>query len=128
MEQKDTIISFVQGSDVFVVLPTGSSVWEDACLPLLFDGKSGLIALIISPLVALMQFNGFSTRGIKCARVVSCTEEQARLGVLDGGYQLVFISPEALLATRRWRRMLLSPVYQKSLIAIVVDEAHCVRN
>jgi len=134
-EQKHAIVSFVQGNDVFVVLPAtgfGKSLCY-ACLPLIFDrlsGKSGSIALIISPLVALMQdqVKGFSTIGIKCARVGSCTEEQVRQEIIDGEYQLVFISPEALLATRRWRKMLLSPVYQKSLIAVVVDEAHCVRN
>jgi len=59
------------------------------------------------------QVDGFSTRGIKCARVGSCTEEHVRQGIVDRDYQLVFISPETLLATRRWRRMLLSP--QKSL-------------
>jgi len=133
-EQKHAIVSFVQGNDVFVVLPTGfGKSLCYACLPLIFDrlsGKSGSIALIISPLVALMQdqVKGFSTIGIKCARVGSCTEEQVRQEIIDGEYQLVFISPEALLATRRWRKMLLSPVYQKSLIAVVVDEAHCVRN
>ena len=120
-EQKHAIVSFVQGNDVFVVLPAtgfGKSLCY-ACLPLIFDrlsGKSGSIALIISPLVALMQdqVKGFSTIGIKCARVGSCTEEQVRQEIIDGEYQLVFISPEALLATRRWRKMLLSPVYQKS--------------
>ena len=58
MEQKDAIISFVQGSDVFEVLPTGfGKSLCYACLPLLFDrlsGKSGSIALIISLLVELM--------------------------------------------------------------------------
>jgi len=132
-EQRDAIISFVQGKDVFVNLPTGfGKSLCYGCLPLIFDrhnGTSGSIALVISPLVALMQdqVDGFSSRGLKCARVGNCTEEMKQK-ILDGEYQLVFVSPEALLATRRWRKMLLSPIYQNNLIAVVVDEAHCVRN
>ena len=132
-ERKVATISFVQGKDVFVNLPTG--FWKSlcyGCLPLVFDevfSKSGLIALIISPLVALMedQVEGFSSRGLKCVRIGSCTEE-IKQRVIQGEYQLVFISPEALLATRRWRKMLLNPIYQNTIIVVVADKAHCVRN
>uniref|UniRef100_A0A1X7TS72 DNA 3'-5' helicase n=1 Tax=Amphimedon queenslandica TaxID=400682 RepID=A0A1X7TS72_AMPQE len=47
--------------------------------------------------------------------------------ILEGEYQLVFISPEALLSRRKWRKMLLTDVYQNNLIALVIDEAHCVK-
>ena len=47
--------------------------------------------------------------------------------VCEGKYQLVFLSPEALLTNPMWRDMLQSPVYHSNLVALVVDEAHCVK-
>ncbi len=37
----------------------------------------------------------------------------------------MYSSPESLLRNDKWRNMLSSTVYQESLVAIVVDEAHC---
>ena len=36
------------------------------------------------------------------------------------------ISPESLLSNPQWREMLLLPVYQERVVALVVDEAHCI--
>lgn len=47
-------------------------------------------------------------------------------GVKKGQPQLLFISPESLLRNAQWRGMLLSDVYQENVVALVVDEAHCV--
>ena len=47
--------------------------------------------------------------------------------VAEGRYQFVFISPEMLLTEDKWRNMILSPVYKDRLVALVVDEAHCVK-
>jgi len=47
--------------------------------------------------------------------------------VSDGRYQVVFLSPEALLTDRYWREVLQSQTYQSNLVAFVVDEAHCIR-
>ena len=40
----------------------------------------------------------------------------------DGVYQLVFLSPEALLSNETWRNMVPSSVYQENLVAVVIDE------
>ena len=40
----------------------------------------------------------------------------------DGVYQLVFLSPEALLSNESWRDTVPSPVYQENLVAVVIDE------
>ena len=41
----------------------------------------------------------------------------------DCVYQLYsFLSPEALLSNETWRDMVLSPVYQENLVAVVIDE------
>ena len=47
--------------------------------------------------------------------------------VFDGQFQLVFISPENLLCNSRYRGMLCSSQYKTKLVAVVVDEAHCVK-
>ena len=46
--------------------------------------------------------------------------------VLDGEYQLLYISPEALLRNRLWKEMLCITKYRDNLVVPVVDEAHCV--
>ena len=35
-------------------------------------------------------------------------------------------SPESLLGIRQWQDMLCSPVHNENLVAVVVDEAHCI--
>ena len=47
--------------------------------------------------------------------------------VLRGEVQLVFITPENLMENMKYREMLLSPAYQSGLVALLVDEAHCVK-
>jgi len=46
--------------------------------------------------------------------------------VRDGQIQLLFISPESLLWNPQWREMLTSRVYKEKLVALLVNEAHCV--
>ena len=49
-------------------------------------------------------------------------------GVLHGGYQLVFMSPEALIGCKHWQELqTLARKYKDNLVALVVDEAHCVK-
>ena len=54
-------------------------------------------------------------------------DEEGTASVCAGLYQLVYLSPEALLTNPMWRDMLLCPVYTDNLVALVVDEAHCVK-
>ena len=67
------------------------------------------------------------SRGIRSVKAGNCSDE-IRQRIINGEYQMAFIIPEALLLKKRWRNMLLCEVYQQNLIAVVVDEAHCVRN
>ena len=53
------------------------------------------------------------------------SDPMAEHRVCTGASQLVFISPESLLT--RYQTMLLRQVYKDNLVAMVVDEAHCVR-
>ena len=57
------------------------------------------------------------------ARAVFVGEDGDTASVCKGAYQIVYLSPEALLENEQWRDMLLNSVYAKCLI----DEAHCVK-
>ena len=129
-QQELVIKYFVQGNDVFVSLPTGSG--KSLCytiLPYVFDilrnEVEPSIVIIVSPLMK-DQVRSMTERGLKAVFVGDCSEEMVG-NVCMGGYQLVYLSPEALLTDERWRDMLLSPVYAGNLVALVVDEAHCVK-
>ena len=135
-KQLEVITSFLSGRDVFAALPTGyGKSLCYGCLPLARDrllGTQGSIVLIVSPLIALMkdQVQSFRKGGVSTAYVTSDGDveyEDMKAGILEGKYQLVFISPEQLINNRRFRCMCQSEYYQDKLIALVVDEAHCVK-
>ena len=63
-----------------------------------------------------------------CTEYVCDSQDLAvKARVTKGKVQLVFISPESLISNKTYRRMLLSDIYQQHLVALVVDEAHCVK-
>lgn len=85
------------------------------------------IVVVVSPLIALMkdqvrQMTQTNITAVYVGEVDDVTETE----VCDGKFQLVYLSLEALLTNPTWRDMLLSPVYQSNLVALVVDEAHSV--
>ena len=142
--QREIIFNFIRGKDVFVSLPTGAG--KSLCfavLPYLFDflksrvssigelaAEERSIVVVVSPLISLMkdQVAKFSERGLACTFVGGEQEDVSTTSnVLCGRYQLVYMSPESLLCVLKWREMFRSPIYEKNLVAIVVDEAHCVR-
>ena len=120
---------------MFVNLPIGSG--KSLCyfvLPLAFnclrhcDTNPKSIALVVSPLIALMkdQVKTLQQRGVRSV-YVGDADEEAREQIHNGEFQLLFISPEAVLTNPEWRDMLQSPVYQENLVAFAVDEAHYVK-
>ena len=56
------------------------------------------------------------------------TDSSVREGICNGAYQLVYFTPEMLILSKKWRRVIESDVYQERLKGFVVDEAHCVKN
>ena len=96
----------------------------------LIVGRKGSIAVIITPLIALMidQKRSFKHRGITVEFVGEAqNDEKAAMSVLKGEIQLVYISPESILNNKKFRNMLQKSVYQERLVALVVDEAHCIQ-
>ena len=70
----------------------------------------------------------FSLRGLKTEFVGEAQlNKEAEERVLRGEVQLVYISPKSILSNFKFRRMLTSSVYMDNLVALVVDEAHCVK-
>ena len=47
--------------------------------------------------------------------------------MLQGECQLVYISPEQLIGNSKFRTLCQSECYTKKLVALVIDEAHCVK-
>lgn len=74
-----------------------------------------------------MQVASFSAKGITAAHVTGDSSKSMKDGVLKGDYQLVYITPELLLTSSVWRKMLVEEVYCERLKAFIVDEAHTVK-
>ena len=131
--QEQAVSHFVRGNDVFVSLPTGSGKSLCYCLlPGVFDEihhSKGSIVIVVSPLVALMkdQVRCMTERDVRAVFVGDADDDSSVDEICEGKYQLVFMSPESLLTDPKWRDMVQSPIYQEKLVALVVDEAHCVK-
>ena len=74
------------------------------------------------------QSNKFVLKGMT-AEFIGETQDDpdAVKRVLNGSVQLVFISPESLINNQLYRNMLLSSRYKQRMVALAVDEAHCVK-
>ena len=133
-KQEEVILAFVNSKDVFVSLPTrsGKSLCY-AVLPWLFDSlhsrqKESLI-IVISPLISPMkdQVRSLKERNLTAVCISDVEGTEVDEEIASGCYQVIFMSPEALLADTERRDMLLSTHFQKNLVGFVVDEAHCVK-
>ena len=138
-EQKDAIMKFLGGNDVFVSLPTGyGKSLCYAALPWAFDillkrDSSNMskrsIVIVISPLLALIQdqLASLSVKGLDVGCITGDSTEEQRSRVQQGCCQIVFFSPESLLSGSHWRKMLHNELYYDHTVAFTIDEAHCVK-
>lgn len=134
-EQAEALESMFNGQDTFVWLPTGfgKSVCYE-CLPFLFDYKlrrNNSTVIVISPLISLMtdQVLSLRKRGVSAAILSSSyghIDRSLLASELDlTKYSLLFAAPEAIIGMPKWRELLLSSLYDQ-IVAVAVDEAHCV--
>ncbi len=95
-----------------------------------FKGTRKSIVLCISSLTSLMmdQGNKYTPKGI-ASEFVSGQQADSNITrkILNGAVHMVFITPESILENPLYRNMLLSQPYRDKLVALVVDEAHCVK-
>ena len=98
---------------------------------LLCTGKTGSIVVCISPLTSLMmdQCAKYCPKGLDVEFIGETqTDKLRKERVLKGKVQLVYATPESIIENRKYREMLLSPLYQENLVALAVDEVHCVKS
>ena len=116
--------SALEGSDLLLVMPTGSG--KSLCYQLPAVALGGT-ALVISPLIALMEDQAakLAALGLRVARIHSgldrAVSRQACVDYLQGNLQFLFIAPERLRVPG-FPQMLAK--MKPTLIA--VDEAHCI--
>src|SRR5579863_551641 len=122
--QERIVRSLLAGRDTCVVMPTGGGKSLCYQLPAVVSGRT---AVVISPLIALMQDQAaqLAQMGIPAAVLNSTLNDQQQSNVVrqarDGAYRLLYLSPERLARndTIGW--------LQKVPIAFfAIDEAHCI--
>jgi ATP-dependent DNA helicase RecQ len=124
-KQEEIVRALDTGRDVCVIMPTGGG--KSLCYQLPAILAEGRTAVVISPLIALMQDQVAQLRqmGIPAACLNSGVLESDRRGMKEkavaGEFRLIYLSPERAVAkaTERWLQNV--PV---SFFAI--DEAHCI--
>ena len=127
-KQLESLISVLKGRDTFAILPTGygkSLIYH--LLPLVHDCVSNrhskALILVVSPLTQLIadQLDRLTKMAI---RGVVLTEKDGRKSIMPE-VSHAFSSPETILSLG-WRSALRRDVLKERLIAVVIDEVHCV--
>jgi len=127
--QAEVIDEVMTGRPVVTVMPTGAGKSLCYQLPAVLLGEQGGMALVVSPLIALMrdQVTVLRANGVAAAALTSASSQAEQLELLDemrrGEYTIVYVAPE------RFR----SPRFLDALAAVrdrisllAVDEAHCI--
>jgi len=123
-KQESVIRSVLAARDTCVVMPTGGGKSLCYQLPAVISGKT---AVVVSPLIALMQDQaaGLAQMGIPAAVINSsqtpAERQQVMAKAVRGEYRLLYLSPERLAAQNTFGWLAKVPVG-----FFAVDEAHCI--
>ena len=126
--QRPVVECLLRGQDCLAVLPTGGG--KSLCYQLPALVRSGLV-VVISPLVALMedQVLQLRRRDIAAACLHGGIDPDRRREILrrlsDGDLRLLYLAPERLQGEAT-RSILQEHAATGQLVAIAVDEAHCI--
>ena len=134
-KHQEEAIKFVveNKKDVFVNLPTGfgkSLIYQ--ALPIVFSSMQSNceknIVVVISLLTSLMkdQVSRLTSLGISAISLAEVTSDEKSKAIENGGYSVVFGSPELWLGDQKWRKMVSSEIYTNAVRAVAVDEAHVI--
>lgn len=123
--QEVIVNSIAAGRDACVIMPTGGG--KSLCYQLPAVLATGRTAVVISPLIALMQDQVAQLKqmGISAACLNASTASDERTRILQqaatGEFRLLYLSPEriALSGTVDWLKRL-------PLSFFAIDEAHCI--
>jgi ATP-dependent DNA helicase RecQ len=122
--QERIVRSLLAGHDACVVMPTGGGKSLCYQLPAVVSGGT---AVVISPLIALMQDQAaqLAQMGIPAAVLNSTLSDAEQAKVMsrarDGAYRLLYVSPERVARgdTMGW-------LQQVPITFFAIDEAHCI--
>ncbi len=126
--QRPVVEALLQGRDCLAVLPTGAG--KSLCYQLPALVREGLV-LVISPLVALMddQVRHLQRMGIAAACLHGGLDLPARRQLItrlrERRLRLLYLAPERLQGEAT-RQLLEEVLHQGQLVALAVDEAHCI--
>jgi ATP-dependent DNA helicase RecQ len=122
--QERIVRSLLAGHDTCVVMPTGGGKSLCYQLPVVASGGT---AVVISPLIALMQDQAtqLAQMGIPAAVLNSTLSDAEQTKVIsqarDGAYRLLYVSPERIARTDT-----MSWLQHVPITFFAIDEAHCI--
>jgi ATP-dependent DNA helicase RecQ len=122
--QREIVEHVVAGGDALVLMPTGGG--KSLCYQLPALLREGT-ALVISPLIALMQDQVAALRqlGVRAAFLNSTLDAreaaEAERALREGTLDLLYVAPERLVMPR-----MLDLLEQSRIALFAIDEAHCV--
>lgn len=100
---------------IIVVLPLNALVSNQISR----IGLSGIRASVLGVKV-LQKESELDSLEVECDLQL-CDEDKLR-----AGYHIVFAHPESFISCNYGRELLQSRTYQKNIVAVVIDEAHCI--
>jgi ATP-dependent DNA helicase RecQ len=123
--QEQVVNSLLAGRDACVVMPTGGG--KSLCYQLPAAMTEGRTAIVVSPLIALMQDQTaqLEQMGVP-ATVLNSSQSAAEQSTIlrnakTGKYRLLYLSPERLARTDALTWLSETPISY-----FVIDEAHCI--
>ncbi len=122
--QEQIVTALTAGENVLAVMPTGAG--KSLCYQVPALARGG-VAIIVSPLVALMQnqVSALTLLGVKAATINSSLPRETNVEtwkqLVAGDVHLLYLSPERLMDER-----MLSALQRRDVRLIAVDEAHCI--
>lgn len=122
--QAEIVTTLLAGEDVLAVMPTGSGKSLCYQLPAILSGG---LAIVVSPLIALMrdQVRQLQGYGVNAASLNSANSEDENARVFrqlrDGSLRLLYVAPERLV-----RPETIALLRRSNPGLLAIDEAHCV--
>jgi ATP-dependent DNA helicase RecQ len=122
--QEEILTDYLEGRDVFALLPTGGG--KSLCYQLAALAREGL-TVVVSPLISLMkdQVDSLDAGGIPATfmnSAITKTQSRERWAKLHAGhYKLLYVAPERLLMDG-----FLENLKEWNVSGFAIDEAHCI--